>query len=66
MKTVRSLEHQVDLMTLRLKKKIFDNKRLSLDKKLQLKDVIEGIQEISDLSEDVSDSLTIMAIKHRI
>ena len=65
-KTVRSLEHQIDLIALRLKKKLFGSKQLSLDKKMQLKRVIEGIEKISDLAEDVSDSLTIMAIKHRI
>lgn len=65
-KTVRSLEHQIDLIALRLKKKLFDSKQLSLDKKMQLKNMIEEIEKISDLAEDVSDSLTIMAIKHRI
>ena len=65
-KTVRSLEHQIDLIALRLKKKLFNNKQISLDKKLQLKGIIEGLEQISDLAEDVSDSLTIMAIQHRI
>ena len=65
-KTVRHLEHQVDLMALRLKKKLFASKQIPLDKKLQLRFMIEGIEKISDLSEDVSDSLTIMAVKHRI
>ena len=63
---VRLLEHQIDLVALRLKRKVFEDMTIDLAHKLQHKEYIYYIEKISDMAEDISDSITIMAIKHRI
>ena len=65
-RTVYELEHQVDLMAIHLKEIIFQNKRLSLARQLQLKSFIYSLEKISDMAEDVADKLKVMAAKYSL
>lgn len=58
-------EHEVDGMAVKLKRKIFDSE-LQLSRKIHLRDIIEGVEKISDRAEEVSDRLAIYTIKRRI
>lgn len=59
-------EHIVDNQAFQLKKRVYENPRLSLAQKLQLKEFIYNIEKISDIAEDVADVLKIMAVKHSL
>lgn len=63
---VYELEHQVDIMSIRLKEVVFQNKRLNLARQLQLKDFIYSLEQISDIAEDVADKLKVMAAKYSL
>lgn len=65
-RNVYELEHQVDLMAIRLKEAVFQNKRLNLARQLQLKDFIYSLEKISDMAEDVADKLKVMAAKYSL
>ncbi len=58
------IEHQVDLKAVSLKEFVFENQKITLAEKLQLKEIIYGVEKISDIAESVADVLTIMAVKH--
>ena len=60
---VMFFEKQADQQGTTLKSAIFDNPELELAHKLQLKFFEQAIEEISDIAEDVADSLTVMAVK---
>ena len=63
---VYALEHQVDLMAIHLKEAVFQNKRLSLARQLQLKNFIYSLEKISDMAEDAADKLKVMKAKHTL
>ncbi len=60
------LEHQIDDLALELKRIVFEDKKLSLSRQLQLKVFIYSIEKISDMAEDVADLVTVMAAKHAV
>ena len=60
------LEHKVDLLGQTLKQKIFANKRLDLARQLQLKEMVSGLEELSDKAEDAADKLKIISVKHAL
>lgn len=60
------LEHKIDLLGQALKQKIFSNKRLNLARQLQLKEVVSGLEELSDKAEDAADKLKIISVKHAL
>lgn len=60
---VMFFEKQADQQGTALKSSIFDNPGLELAHKLQLKAFEHAVEEISDIAEDVADSLTVMAVK---
>lgn len=57
-------EHKADKLAVTMKEYVFQNKQLDLAHQLQLKEFIYNIEKISDIAEDVSDVLKIMAVKH--
>ena len=59
---VRVYEDESDKIALRLKKNIFSSD-LSLDLKIQLRDGVDTIDNLSDEAENVADELSIYAIK---
>ena len=63
---VSVLEHQVDLQAMALKKKVFQDLKLPLSRQLQLKEFIYSIEKISDMAEDMADSLSVFVVKHAI
>ena len=63
---VYELEHQVDLMAIHLKEAVFQSKKLSLARQLQLKSFIYSLEKISDMAEDVADKLKVMAAKYSL
>ena len=60
------LEHQVDIQAMELKQMIFQDMKLPLARQLQLKEFIYGIEKISDMSEDMADSLSVFVVKHAV
>ena len=60
---VMFFEKQADQQGTSLKTAFFDNKKLELAHQRQLSDFEMATEEISDLSEDVADILTILAVK---
>ena len=60
------LEHKIDLLGQELKQIIFTNKRLNLARQLQLKDLVSGLEELSDKAEDAADKLKIISVKHAL
>lgn len=60
------LEHQVDLQAMDLKQLVFQEMKLPLARKLQLKEFIYGIEKISDMAEDMADVLSVFVVKHAI
>lgn len=60
------LEHQVDLLAIDLKAKVFADKKLPLAHQLQLKDFIYSLEKISDMAEDVADKLKVIVAKHSL
>ena len=58
------LEHQVDDQAIALKQKIFADARIALAVQLQLKDFVGNIEKISDMAEDVADTLSVISVKH--
>ena len=62
---VRVYESEADQNALRIKKRIF-NADLPLELKLQLRDEIDIIDYIADMAEDISDELSIYAIKRAL
>jgi len=63
---VSALEHQVDLQAMELKKIVFQDLKLPLARQLQLKEFIYSIEKISDMAEDMADSLSVFMVKHAI
>ena len=63
---VSVLEHQVDLQAMELKQIVFQEMKLPLARQMQLKEFIYGIEKISDMSEDMADSLSVFAVKHAV
>lgn len=59
-------EHEIDLQTAALKRKIFSDKKMDLAHKMQLRDMINRIETVSDRAEDVSDRLQVVAVKHSL
>lgn len=59
-------EHEIDLKVLALKRAIFADKKMELAHKLQLRDMIDRIESISDRAEDVTDRLQVMSVKHAL
>ena len=62
---VRLYESEADKIAIRLKRSIF-NSDLPLDRKIQLRDAIDILDELADLAEDVGDELSIYAIKRAL
>ncbi|MBP5344406.1 MAG: DUF47 family protein [Alphaproteobacteria bacterium] len=60
------LEHKIDLLGQDLKLLIFQNKRLNLARQLQLKDMVNNLEELSDKAEDAADKLKIISVKHAL
>ena len=60
---VMFFEKQADLQGTDLKRQIFDNPSLELAHKLQLKSFETAIEVISDIAEDVADTLTVLSVK---
>jgi len=60
------LEHKIDILGQELKQIIFSNKRLNLARQLQLKDMVSGLEELSDKAEDAADKLKIISVKHAL
>lgn len=60
---VMFFEKQADLQGTDLKRQIFDNPGLELAHKLQLKSFEAAIEDISDIAEDVADTLTVISVK---
>lgn len=65
-KQVSFFEHQIDKQAMSIKSMIFEDKKLNLARQLQLKEYIQSIEHISDMAEDVADSVTIMSAKHAL
>ena len=63
---VGSLEHQVDLQAIELKKCVFQELKLPLARQLQLKEFIYSIEKISDMAEDMADVLSVFVVKHAV
>ena len=63
---VSDLEHEIDLKVLELKRQIFTDKKIELAHKLQLRDMIDCIESISDRAEDITDRLQVMSAKHAL
>ena len=63
---VSNLEHEIDLKVLELKRQIFTDKKIELAHKLQLRDMIDCIESISDRAEDITDRLQVMSVKHAL
>jgi len=59
-------EHDIDVKVALLKRRIFADKKLDLAHQLQLRDMIDLIESISDRAEDVSDRLQVVAVKHSL
>ena len=64
--TVSFLEHEIDLQTAAVKRRLFADKKLSLAEKMQLRDMMDRIESVSDRAEDVADRLQVMAVKHSL
>lgn len=64
--SVADYEHEIDLKVFELKRQIFADKKLELAHKLQLRDMIDRIESISDRAEDVTDRLQVMSVKHSL
>lgn len=62
---VRLYEEEADKISLRLKQAIFQSE-LPLDRKMQLRDNIDILDQLADEAELVSDELSIYAIKHAL
>ena len=62
---VRLYESEADKIAIRLKKSIFGSD-LPLDRKIQLRDAIDVLDNLADLAEDVGDELSIYAIKRAL
>ena len=60
---VMFFEKQADQQGTILKNAIFDDKKLTLAHKLQIKSFEQAAEEISDIAEDVADSLTVVSVK---
>lgn len=60
------LEHKIDLLGQDLKQLVFKNKRLTLAHQLQLKNMVTGLEELSDKAEDAADKLKIISVKHAL
>ena len=61
---VYHLEHQADLEAMALKQQVFQKIRLTLARRLQLREFIYGIEKISDMAEDLADMLSVFGVKH--
>ena len=62
---IRVFEAEADRITLRLKTVIFDSD-LPLDAKMHARDSVDVIDALADLAEDISDELSIAAIKRAL
>ncbi|MEA5422204.1 DUF47 family protein [Synechococcus sp. CCY9201] len=62
---IRVYESEADRSAIRLKRMIFSSS-LSLVQKLHVRDAVDAIDGIADLAEDVSDELSIYAIKRAL
>ena len=60
---VMFFEKQGDMIGTKLKRMIFDDKKMELSHKIQLRMLCDDIDAIADLSEDIADQLSIYAIK---
>ena len=58
------LEHQADDQAIALKQKIFADAKITLAAQMQLKDFVVNIEKISDMAEDVADTLSVISVKH--
>lgn len=65
-KKVSFFEHEIDVQSLKIKRKIFSDKKLTLARQMQLRDVINDIESISNIAEDVADRLAVMSVKHSL
>ena len=59
-------ETESDKISTRLQRAIFKKKELQLSQKLQLRDIVMHVDKIADRAEDVSDKLSIYAIKRSL
>lgn len=59
---VKSFEKDTDRIGLEIKKDVFKDK-LELARKIQIKYFVEKLEQIADLSEDVTDRITIYSLK---
>ena len=61
-----TLEHQVDLQAMELKRIVFQDLKLPLARQIQLKEFIYRIEKISDMAEDMADMLSVFVVKHAV
>jgi hypothetical protein len=59
-------ETESDKISTRLQRAVFKKKDLQLSQKLQLRDIVMHVDKIADRAEDVSDKLSIYAIKRSL
>jgi predicted phosphate transport protein (TIGR00153 family) len=59
-------ETEADKLSTQLQKAIFNNKKMGLDLKMQLRDLVKHIDKIADQAEDMADSLAIYVIKRTL
>ena len=57
-------ESMVDKIEYKLLNSIFENKKFELSNKYQLKSVLKRLGSITNLAEDVADSVLILSIKY--
>lgn len=62
---VQAKEHEVDGMRWEALRKVFSSE-MELARKLQLRDLVAKVSEISDRIEDASDYIAVMAVKSRV
>ncbi|SDP33612.1 DUF47 domain-containing protein [Desulforhopalus singaporensis] len=59
-------EKEADVVSTQLQLEIFNNEQFELSQKMQLRDIIRRIEDISNQAEDVADSLSIYVIKRSL
>lgn len=60
---IRFYEHEADTLEQNLRKAVFTSDEKRLSAKMQLSGIIEDISSIADVAEDVSDRISVAAIK---
>ena len=59
-------EKESDKIGEKIKREIFNNKRMELSRKIHLRTFITYLQNIADMAEDIGDRISIYAIKRRM